>query len=180
MSGEFDGRRVTVMGLGRFGGGSGVARWLAGQGARVVATDLQTESQLGSSLDELADHIRRGAITLRLGGHEQRDFTDCDLVVVNPAVPAPWANPHLVAARAPMTTEIRLLVERLERRRVIGVTGTAGKSTTAAMVHHVLCGAGLTAHLGGNIGGTLLGCLHLNRDPNSRITAPAPARSAGA
>jgi UDP-N-acetylmuramoylalanine--D-glutamate ligase len=159
MSDEFRGMRVTVMGLGRFGGGVGVAGWLADNGAQVVATDLLSEPELGSSLRALDDHVRRGSTTLRLGGHEASDYTGCDLVVVNPAVPAPWANPYLAAATAagiPLTTEIRLLVERLDRRRVIGVTGTAGKSTTAAMIHHVFRRLGKTTHLGGNIGGTLL------------------------
>ena len=156
-------RRVTVMGLGRFGGGVGVVRWLAGQGARIVLTDVLPASGLAAPLGEIADLIDSGAVTLRLGGHDVEEFERCDLVVVNPAVPKPWENRYLRIARAAgagLTTEIRLLVDRLDRRRVIGVTGTAGKSTTAAMIHHVLSGTGHAAHLGGNIGGSLLGLLH--------------------
>ena len=60
----------------------------------------------------------------------------------------------------PITTEIGLVVARLpDRRRVIGVTGSAGKSTTAAMTAHILRTCGRSAHLGGNIGGSLLGAL---------------------
>jgi len=55
-----------------------------------------------------------------------------------------------------VTTEIRLLLDRLGRSPTIGITGSVGKSTTAAMVHHIFQHAGITAHLGGNIGGTLL------------------------
>jgi UDP-N-acetylmuramoylalanine--D-glutamate ligase len=159
---ELSGLRVTVMGLGRFGGGVGVAAWLAEQGARVVATDLLRAQDLAAALDPLEAPVRRGAVTLHLGAHDPADFTSCDLVVANPAVPKPWANPHLGAARdagVPVTTEIRLLVDRLDRARVIGVTGTAGKSTTTAMIHHVLDRCGCAAHLGGNIGGSLLGRL---------------------
>jgi UDP-N-acetylmuramoylalanine--D-glutamate ligase len=147
------------MGLGHFGGGAGVARWLAEQGALVVVTDLLSAERLAASLEPLAGHVARGSIELHLGGHDDTDFTACDLVVANPAVPRPWENRYLQAAEAAgvaVTTEIRLLVERLDRRRVIGVTGTAGKSTTAAMIHHVLVRAGEPAHLGGNIGGSLL------------------------
>ncbi|MHC4802207.1 MAG: Mur ligase family protein [Planctomycetota bacterium] len=154
--------RATVMGLGRFGGGAGVARWLADQGAQVVVTDLLGAERLAGSLEPLAGHVARGSIALHLGGHDDSDFTACDLVVANPAVPRPWENRYLraaVAAGVPVTTEIRLLVERLDRRRVIGVTGTAGKSTTTAMIHHVLTRADLAAHLGGNIGGSLLDTL---------------------
>ncbi len=153
------GKRVTVMGLGRFGGGVGVTRWLARNGARVLLTDLQPPDRLGESLAELSDFVDDGSVQLRLGEHLQDDFTTCDLVVANPAVPAPWNNIYLEAARdagVPITTEIRLLVERLNRQRVIGITGTAGKSTTAAMIHHILTGTGTAAHLGGNIGGSLL------------------------
>jgi UDP-N-acetylmuramoylalanine--D-glutamate ligase len=62
-------------------------------------------------------------------------------------------------AGVPVTTEIRLLVEHLDHRQVIGVTGTAGKSTTTAMIHHILTRAGFRAHRGGNIGGSLLNSL---------------------
>ncbi len=153
------GQRVTVMGLGRFGGGVGVTRWLVQHGARVLVTDLQPQPDLRKSLAQLSPLIDDGSVHLRLGHHVQTDFTTCDLVVANPAVPVPWNNSFLKAARGasvPITTEIRLLVERLNRQRVIGITGTAGKSTTAAMIHHILTGTGTAAHLGGNIGGSLL------------------------
>ncbi len=155
---DLSGRRVVVMGLGRFGGGIGVTRWLIGRAAHVLVTDLQTPEQLSPSLARLEDLLESGGVELRLGGHESCDFTSCDLVVANPAVPKPWENPFLQQAEAagiPVTTEIRLLVEQLDRRRVIGVTGTAGKSTTAAMIHHILTRSGHTAHIGGNIGGSL-------------------------
>lgn len=173
--GEFAGVRVTVMGLGRFGGGLGVARWLAGRGARVLVTDLKPAEAFEAELAELAPLIESGAVTLRLGGHEEGDFTGADMVVANPAVPTPWANPLLLAAMragVAVTTEVRLLVERLpDRSRTVGVTGSAGKSTTSAMIHAALAGAlggvgvgvGVSGagrvRLGGNIGGSLLPAL---------------------
>lgn len=126
--------RVTVMGLGRFGGGVGVTRWLAAAGARLIVTDKEPPEQLRASLDEIADLD----VTLRLGGHDERDFRDTDLVVVNPAVRE--ESPFLEAARAagvPITTEINLFVERCPAR-CIGVTGSVGKSTVTAMIGHVL------------------------------------------
>ena len=161
--GEFDGQRVTVMGLGRFGGGVGAARWLAERGADVLATDMADEGTLGEALEPLRSHVESGAVTLRLGEHNVSDFTDTDLVVVNPGVPRPWGNRFVRAAQAAgvrCTTEIGLLTERLpDRRRVIGITGTAGKSTTTGMVAAGLRGAGSVVHVGGNIGGSLLGTL---------------------
>lgn len=158
---RFEGARVTVMGLGRFGGGLGAVRWLADHGAQVLVTDLSPEEKLAEPLAEISDLTRSGRVHLRLGGHNVSDFTACDMVVASPAVPAPWDNRFLRAAAAagvPVTTEIRLLVERLpDRARTIGVTGTAGKSTTSAMIHHALAGmAPGGAVFGGNIGGSLL------------------------
>ncbi|MBM4109307.1 MAG: UDP-N-acetylmuramoyl-L-alanine--D-glutamate ligase [Phycisphaerae bacterium] len=161
---RFDGLKVTVMGLGRFGGGVGVVRWLAARGADVLVTDLADRESLGEPLARIGDLVERGRVTLRLGEHNVSDFTTCGLVVANPAVPKPWEDRFLRAARAagvPITTEIGLAVERLpDRRRAIGVTGTAGKSTTSAMIHHVLSAlAPAGSLLGGNIGGSLLEAL---------------------
>ncbi|MDX2131393.1 MAG: UDP-N-acetylmuramoyl-L-alanine--D-glutamate ligase [Planctomycetota bacterium] len=157
--GALPGKRVTVMGLGRFGGGLGVATFLASRGAHVHVTDLEPADALATPLASLAPLVERGVVTLRLGAHDERDFTTCDLVIANPAVPHPWDNRFLRAAQAagvPITTEVGLLVERLRRDRVIGVTGSAGKSTTSAMIAHALNAAGVRTHLAGNIGGSLL------------------------
>ena len=127
-------KRVTVMGLGSFGGGVGVTRWLVAQGAKVLVTDKLPAEKLKDALEQLAGLD----ITYRLGGHEQRDFRALDLLVVNPAVPE--ASEHLQIARAanvPLTTEINLFVERCPAR-CIGVTGSVGKSTITAMLGHVL------------------------------------------
>jgi UDP-N-acetylmuramoylalanine--D-glutamate ligase len=158
---DLSGKRVTVMGLGRFGGGLGAARWLAGQGADVLVTDLEPAERLADSVQGLRDLVDRGTVRLRLGEHNVSDFTACDLVVASPAVPRPWDNRYLRAAKAAgvaITTEIELLARRLpERGRTIGVTGSAGKSTTAALIAHILGECGERVFLGGNIGGSLLG-----------------------
>ena len=159
---DLDSRRITVMGLGRFGGGAGVTRWLVAQGAKVLVTDRQSEAEIGPSLESIQDLVKRGDVELRLGEHREDDFRKCDLVVANPAVSKPWENKFLnIAQQAgiPITTEIRLVIERLNRNRTIGVTGTAGKSTVSSMIHHLLTQSGLATHLGGNLGGSLLDSL---------------------
>ncbi|MGH7241823.1 MAG: UDP-N-acetylmuramoyl-L-alanine--D-glutamate ligase [Phycisphaerales bacterium] len=156
-----EGKRVTVMGLGRFGGGASVTRWLTDQGATVLLTDIESEEKLAASVAQIADLVKRGAVELRFDGHNVSDFTTCDLVVANPAVPKPWDNRFLRAAWAagiPVATEIGLTVDQIpDRSRVIAVTGSAGKSTTSAMTHHILRENGFAAVFGGNIGGSLLG-----------------------
>lgn len=154
-----NGAKVTVMGLGQFGGGLGVTRWLVERGARVLLTDRDPAEKLTKPLAELEGHVASGAVELRLGAHEEQDFADADLVVANPAVPLPWDNRFLRAATAagtPVTTEIRLAIDGLDRERTLGVTGSAGKSSTSSMIALVLAGDGRTARLGGNIGGSLL------------------------
>jgi len=146
-----NGKRVTVVGLGRFGGGIGATRWLCRQGAKVTVSD-------SADAEQLADAIRAidgcGA-TLHLGGHVENDFVAADLLVVSPAVPR---DHSLVAAaeRAGVarTTEINLFLQRCEAP-IVGVTGSVGKSTTTAMVGSILAGS-FTTHVGGNIGRSLL------------------------
>ncbi|MBI1371338.1 MAG: UDP-N-acetylmuramoyl-L-alanine--D-glutamate ligase [Phycisphaera sp.] len=157
---DLNGKRVVVMGLGRFGGGVGVTRFAHARGASVLVTDLLNASQLTDSLARLAD---LPDVEYYLGGHRLADFTAADVVVINPAVDL-RDNTYLIEAEAhgaELTTEIQLLIERVNRMRVIGVTGTAGKSTTVAMIGHALaatCGPD-RVHVGGNIGGSLLGAL---------------------
>ncbi|HVT87461.1 MAG TPA: UDP-N-acetylmuramoyl-L-alanine--D-glutamate ligase [Tepidisphaeraceae bacterium] len=144
-------KRVTVAGLGRFGGGIEVSRWLALQGAKVLVTDKESAAKLADSVEKL----RGLPIYFRLGEHRTSDFTDCDLVVTSPAIPP--TNEYLkaaVSAGVPVSTEIRLFIERCPAR-IIGVTGTKGKSTTSTLLGLMLKKR-FTTWVGGNIGGSLL------------------------
>jgi len=155
----FRGRRALVMGLGQFGGGLGVTRWLLGRGASVTVTDMAAERTLERPLHALREMPGGRDVALRLGEHSEEDFRAADIVVANAAVPMPWANPLLEAARqsgALVTTEIVLAAHRLPRERTVGITGSAGKSTTTAMLSLLLRAAGYRVWTGGNFGGSLL------------------------
>jgi len=146
------GVRAVVLGLGRFGGGLGVARWLLAQGALVTVTDRLEGAELGPTVAELA----AAGATLALGGHDGVDVRAGDVLVVNPAVPLD--APLVVRARAAgadVTSEIALLVERWPGP-IVGVTGSNGKSTTVSLCHALLEAAGAPVVLGGNLGGSLL------------------------
>ena len=150
---EVRGRRATVMGLGRHGGGVEAARWLARQGAIVTITDRADAATLAESIAALASEE---IVDWHLGGHRERDFAEADLVVVNPAVRPDDALVARAAARgAQITSELELFLERCPGR-VIGVTGSNGKSTTAALIAEVLRADGRKTYLGGNIGRSLL------------------------
>jgi len=151
---DWTGRRVTVMGLGRHGGGLGVARFLATRGAKVTVSDAADRAVLADSIVALADLPIHA---IHPGGHDERDFSSADVVVVNPAVRP--GHPCLAAARrggAIVTSEIELLVERMPAH-VIGITGSNGKSTTVTMIAEILRASGRRTWLGGNLGGSLLG-----------------------
>jgi UDP-N-acetylmuramoylalanine--D-glutamate ligase len=152
-NGLFSGLKVTVMGLGVFGGGAGVARFMVDQGARVTITDLRSSDTLRRGLAQ----IENLPVEVVLGRHRKRDFIDADLVVANPAVPP--ESPYLkIAEQSGVTveTEINLFLKLLKSRRVVGITGSNGKTTTAHLLYHLLQGSGERAWLGGNMGGSLL------------------------
>jgi UDP-N-acetylmuramoylalanine--D-glutamate ligase len=141
------------MGLGQFGGGAAAARWLAARGALVTVTDVADERALAESIDSLKSYPKTA---FHLGGHCEADFRETDSLVVNPAVRP--TNPWLGVARkngVPLTTEIDLFLQNC-RAPMIGVTGSNGKSTTAAMTAAILEADGRRTWLGGNIGGSLL------------------------
>ena len=160
---EFKNMRVTVMGLGKFGGGIGVARFLAESGAQLTVTDLKSEDDLSESLLKISGF----GIRFVLGRHEIKDFTDAHMVVVSPAVPRD--SVFITEARKSGTnicTEIGLFVERCSAT-ICGITGSNGKTTTVSMIQSILECSGRTHWIGGNIGGSLLS--QLNRISNDDI-----------
>ena len=151
------GQRATVMGLGRRGGGAGVARYLAEAGAIVTVTDALSEASLAESLAELAGLPVRYV----LGGHDEADFlpSGADLVVRNPGVPR--RAPLLELARrhgVPVEMEMTLFF-RACPAPIIGVTGTKGKTTVSTLTATLLQGWNAATVLAGNMGISALGRL---------------------
>ena len=164
---DYRGRRTLVMGLGVHGGGVGVARFLAERGAQVTVTDLSPAEQLTASLDDLADlpvtypcgtdggrggAARDGQIAYVLGQHREEDFRSADLVVRNPAVPR--HSPYLqvaTAAGVPVVMEMTLFFAECPSRKIIGVTGTKGKTTTTLLLAAVLQEHGWPHVVAGNL-----------------------------
>jgi UDP-N-acetylmuramoylalanine--D-glutamate ligase len=141
------------MGLGLFGGGASAARFFAERGAMVTVTDLRPEQQLRPSLEALRDLNVRYV----LGEHRAEDFEHTDLVVVNPA--AKDDSLFLAKARAAgvrTEREINLVFKLTPNCPKFGVTGSNGKSTTAALLGRMLQLADPRALVGGNLGRSLL------------------------
>ncbi len=145
--------RITVMGLGRFGGALGLIRFLAALGAEITVTDKAPEEDLAQSVAAIADLPN---VARRLGGHREEDFTACDFLFVNPAVTP--GNELVARARARgarAATEIGLFLARCTSA-VCAVTGTSGKSTTSAFAAAMLEASGARCFFGGNVGISLL------------------------
>ena len=148
-----EGKPVVVVGLAR--SGIAAARFLAGRGSTVVATDRKPQAELPEEVLKLAEI----GVRLELGGHRAESFAGAGLVVVSPGVP--WNAPELVAARAagvPVIGELELGVRHI-KGPVAAITGTKGKSTTTAALGAMLREAGRDVRVGGNIGDAVTGLL---------------------
>ncbi len=129
------GKKVLVMGLGRFGGGVDVVRYAARVGAHVVVTDKAPPEKLGDSLEQLRDLPN---IEYHLGRHDAEDFAAADVVIANPAVPPD--NEFLQSARHQgriIASQIGLFLPSCPAP-IIGITGANGKSTTTTLTAHLL------------------------------------------
>jgi len=147
---HFEGKKITVMGLGLLGRGVGDARFLAQQGAELIVTDLKSREELATSLAELAAFPN---ITYVLGEHRLEDFRNRDYILK--AAGVPLDSPYIAEARAagiPIKMSASWFAE-LAQIPVIGITGTRGKSTTTHMIHAVLKEAQIPVLLGGNVRG---------------------------
>ena len=148
----FKGKKVTVMGLGLLGKGLGDTIFLARCGADITVTDPKTADQLKSSVEALKKFKN---VKFVLGEHRLEDFQTCNVILKAQGVPLD--SIYIAEARKnkiPVRMDDELLVSFLpEKVKVVGVTGTRGKTTVTSLIYHILKKAGKRVHLGGNIRG---------------------------
>ena len=154
----FSGKRFAVLGLGKNGAPAALA--LHAMGADVVAWDDNAASRdgLAATMKVEAPAATARAIVLRDLADGPFDF---DALVLSPGIPHLLPKPHPVARRAleagvPVLTDVELLFQAVRasgsRARFVGVTGTNGKSTTTALLAHILGSAGIPVAAGANLG----------------------------
>jgi UDP-N-acetylmuramoylalanine--D-glutamate ligase len=136
---DLKGKKITVMGLGFHGGGVGTARFLCESGARVTVTDMKSQEELTCSISKL-----KGLKNIRyvLSQHRTEDFAKADMVVKTPG--APWNNKYIqlaISNKIPVEVDSSLFF-KLCRNKIIGVTGTKGKTTTASLIAEILKAGG--------------------------------------
>jgi UDP-N-acetylmuramoylalanine--D-glutamate ligase len=149
---RFDGQQALVIGLAREG--IDLTRFLDANGARVTVSDRKPADQLAPPRTQLSALTN---VRYVLGSEAPSVLDGIDVVFASPGVPPD--NPLLRAARArgvPVTSLIELFFE-LCPSPIIGITGSAGKTTTTSLLGEVLGGAGRETFVGGNIGRPLLG-----------------------
>lgn len=143
------GKRVVIFGFGRQG--KALARWLPTVGAEVVVTDHRTDLELGLR--------RRDYPQARfyLGGHPEDVLTGARAICISGGVPLDLPILELAQRRGiPLTNDAQLFIERCPAP-VIGITGSAGKTTTTALAAQIIRQAGYRVWVGGNIGNPLIG-----------------------
>ena len=160
---DWHGRRVVVLGLARQG--KALARYLTSHGAEVVLSDMKPAADLEAELEELAELSLKYA----LGGHPVELLEGTDALFLSGGVPADLEIvQHARSIGIDVTNDAQLFLE-LSPAPVIGITGSAGKTTTTSLVAQMadtgLQSSGRKAWLGGNIGFPLLNALsEMNAD----------------
>lgn len=153
---SYSGKTTLVVGAGR--SGIAAARFLLGSGARVVLTDARNVPALEAGIAPLREEAgHSGRLILELGGHRSESFAKCDFVIVSPGVPL--TLPELETSRKagiPILAEVELAYRHL-KGKIVGITGSNGKTTTTTLVAKLIRGAGLRGYAAGNIGAPLVG-----------------------
>ena len=149
----FKGKRITVLGLGLLGRGVGDVDFLAKCGAEVLVTDKKNGSELAASVEKLKQYSN---VQFKLGGHDPEDFKHCDMVLK--AAGVRLDSPEVAVARAAgaqvaMSTALFAKYASEAGVKIVGVTGTRGKSTITHMIYHSLIRTNKRTVLGGNVRG---------------------------
>ncbi len=151
MKTDWNGKRVTILGAARQG--QAAAHWLAKHGAVVTVNDQRSAEQLSAAVSSLADE----SVTWVLGSHPVSILDTKDILCLSGGIPLD--NPIVVDASKrgiPLTNDTQVFMEVVPCR-TIGITGSAGKTTTTSLVGEMAKTAyDSKAYVGGNIGDPLL------------------------
>jgi UDP-N-acetylmuramoylalanine--D-glutamate ligase len=151
------GKKIAVIGMGKTG--ISTARFLAGQGASVIATDEKPSEKWGAAFEQMA-----GENWLQTGDYNANILEGVSMVVPSPGIPP--VNEILQAAvknKIPVISEVEL-ASCFIKAPIIAVTGTNGKTTTTTLLGEILTGAGKKVFVGGNIGNPLIDFAGNNQD----------------
>jgi UDP-N-acetylmuramoylalanine--D-glutamate ligase len=151
--GQFKGKKITIMGLGILGRGLGYTKFLAECGADLIVTDLKSKEQLATSLKALSKFKN---IKYVIGEHRLEDFRNRDIIIK--AAGVPFDSIYIDEARKnkiPIEMDVSFFIKCAPEIKVVGVTGTRGKSMTTTLIYEILSKSlkGRQVFLGGNVRG---------------------------
>lgn len=152
---NFDGKNILVLGLGRTG--ISIAKALIQQKANVCCYDDEIKTNLDNIDIKVCNNI------------SEIDFHKIDGLAVSPGIQFSWPMSHQVVKAArmhfiPIFSDLDIFLSCLnQRQKVIAITGTNGKSTTTALIYHILRSNAFNVEIGGNIGNPVLN-LRLDAD----------------
>ncbi|MEO8579539.1 MAG: UDP-N-acetylmuramoyl-L-alanine--D-glutamate ligase [Gemmatimonadales bacterium] len=151
---------IAVIGLAR--SGRAVAMLLKKHGYNVYASDVASSPDTGRCAEEL----RAQGISVDIGRHDLGRLGNAGLIVTSPGVP-PSARPLAFAREKeiPVASEVEIALNFLDGPRIIAITGTNGKTTTTALIAHLLRGIDIEAVEAGNIGTPLSEVAARERQP---------------
>lgn len=154
---EFRGRRVTIVGMGKARTAAGLGKWLVAQGASVTLSDRKPREQLAEGIERLREFGIADRVDLVLGpSSDDAALADPELVFVMPGIRPRSATILRARERGiPILTEIGLFF-RLCPARIVGITGTKGKSTTTTLIGRILARGDRRVIVRGNIGTSVI------------------------
>jgi UDP-N-acetylmuramoylalanine--D-glutamate ligase len=160
---DIAGKKITVVGMAK--SGLAAAEFLAQRGAQVLVSDAKPADKLVAEIECLRAHN----IAVETGGNTNAALMDADLIVVSPGVPLeiePIAQARAAGKR--VIGEVELAAAFL-RGKLIGITGTNGKTTTTTLIGQLLADAGFHTQVGGNIGTPLIRLAETSRDDSYTV-----------
>jgi len=160
---NLEGKRILVVGLGNTG--EALCSFLLHHGAQVKVSEKKKPEEMGQKIS----FWEQKGIAVEAGKHNQKSFMEADLIVLSPGVP--WL-PELETARAQgvkIISEIELAYKFL-KGKVVGITGSNGKSTTATLTQKILEEGGLETYLAGNIGTPLISFVENSKEDDIYVT----------
>ena len=138
-------KKVTVIGAAR--SGIGASLLASRKGAKVLLSDNGSPKLS----DEILNQFKSLNVELEFGGHTDKVF-DCDFMITSPGVPVKSeVLMKAITKGIPIYSELEF-ASWFAKGRIIAITGTNGKTTTTALIHHILKNAGFKTLIGGNIG----------------------------
>jgi UDP-N-acetylmuramoylalanine--D-glutamate ligase len=156
----FKDKKITKQGFGVLGRGYGVVKFLLESGAEVLVTDIKPRETFFEQIIELKKYEDEGKLKYVFGEHRDEDFTNGDFVIAGSGVSKDnyyinLAKKNNIQVYQETSLFAKLVMDNFKNVKIIGVTGTRGKTTTTFLIYELLKKSfgEKKVHIGGNVQG---------------------------